>query len=141
MSLHTCTWKWKRITMHILWYFQSEILEILYIYVKDFDLPEEQVFKLLELFKVFCLTSLNAAKFYKVTWKLYMLVPVTLLFYFCAQRHGFGRLQNYKHVIDDSLIFLVKRIGFVIYFLPELYSIWLLFNNWQFIYSHSASDT
>lgn len=58
---------------------QSEILEILYIYVKDFDLPEEQVFKLLELFK----------------------------------RHGFGRLQNYKHVIDDSLIFLVKRIGYL----------------------------
>lgn len=58
---------------------QSEILEILYIYVKDFDLPEEQVLKLLELFK----------------------------------RHGFGRLQNYKHVIDDSLIFLVKRIGYL----------------------------
>ncbi|XP_056009987.1 nucleoporin NUP188-like [Ostrea edulis] len=58
---------------------QCEILEILYIYVKDFDLPEEQVFKLLELFK----------------------------------RHGFGRLQNYKHVLDDSLVFLVKRIGYL----------------------------
>nr|XP_022323949.1 nucleoporin NUP188 homolog [Crassostrea virginica] len=58
---------------------QCEILEILYIYAKDFDLPEDQVLKHLELFK----------------------------------RHGFGRLQNYKHLIDDSLIFLVKRIGYL----------------------------
>lgn len=54
-----------------------------------------------------------------------------LLFYFFAQRHGFGRLQNYKHVIDDSLIFLVKRIGFVILFFN-----WTLFNLnfvWQLV--------
>ena len=31
---------------------QCEILEILYIYAKDFDLPEDQVLKHLELFKV-----------------------------------------------------------------------------------------
>lgn len=58
-------------------------MEILYIYVKDFDLPEEQVLKLLELFKVLRFTSVNA-KFYEYIKVIHVSSSYIVILLFCT---------------------------------------------------------